>query len=194
MKGQSVQSYTQEFKKRALTIGISLESPKTLLKYIGGLHSHLKHTIPMFNSTSLDDALVEATGLEARGKNVHPEVGGSSKYSISKRKEKKKLKWKEMKANTVNKDKPSCSHWKKEGNDEAHCWFFHPELKPKKFGGNEKKNVIAIQHDLGLESGNETTVTATGIKGKDSEASTSNYAQSIDNENNERERNEIFLY
>ena len=41
LKGKSVQSYTQEFRKRALILGISLDSPETLLKYIGGLHSFL---------------------------------------------------------------------------------------------------------------------------------------------------------
>ena len=45
---------------------------------------------------------------------------------------------------------------------------------------------------MGLESGDETTVTATGIKGKNYEASTSNYAESIDNENNEKKRHELF--
>ena len=45
---------------------------------------------------------------------------------------------------------------------------------------------------MGSDSGDETTVTAAGIKGKDSEASTSNFARSIDNGNNERERNELF--
>ena len=121
LKGQSVQSYTQEFRKIALTLGISLDSPETLLKYIGVLYSYLKHTILMFNPTSLDDVLVQATHLEARGKNVNPEVGGTSKYFVSKRKEKKKLKWKERKANIVKKDKPSCTHCKKEGHNEAHC-------------------------------------------------------------------------
>ena len=76
MKSQSVQIYSHEFRKRALTLGISLDSPETLLKYIGGLHSYLKHTILMFNPTSLDDVSVQATHLEARGKNVNPEVGG----------------------------------------------------------------------------------------------------------------------
>jgi len=32
LKGKSVQGYTQEFRKRALMLGISLDSPKTLLK------------------------------------------------------------------------------------------------------------------------------------------------------------------
>eukprot|EP00253_Pinus_taeda_P004927 PITA_04927 len=192
LKGQSVESYTQEFRKRALTLGISLDSLETLLKYKGGLQSYLRHTILMFDPTSLDDVSVQVTHLEARVKNVNPEVGRSYKYFVSKSKETKKLKWKERKENTVNKDKPSCTHYKKEGHDEAHYWFLHLELKPKKFGGKEKKNVAAIQKDLGLDSGDETIVTTIGIKGKDSKASTSNSAQSVDNENNERERNELF--
>ena len=101
LKGQSVQSYTQEFRKIALTLGISLDSPETLLKYIDGLHSYLKHTILMLNPTSLDDVSVQATHLEARGKNVNPEIGGSSKPFASKNKENNKQKWKERKENTV---------------------------------------------------------------------------------------------
>ena len=77
LKGQNVQSYSQEFRKRALILGISLDSPETLLKYIGGLHSYLRHTILMFNSTSIYEVSVQATHLKARGKNVNPKVGGS---------------------------------------------------------------------------------------------------------------------
>ena len=43
----------------------------------------------MFNPTSLDDVSVQATHLEARGKNVNPEVGGSSKYFVSKSKKRR---------------------------------------------------------------------------------------------------------
>ena len=78
LKGKSVQGYTQEFRKRALILGISLDSPETLLKYIGGLHSYMRHTILMFNPTSIDEVSIQATHLEARGKNGNPEVGGPS--------------------------------------------------------------------------------------------------------------------
>ena len=105
-----------------------------------GLHSYLRHTILMFNPTSLDDVLVQATHLEARGKNVTHDVGKSSKPIESKNKDKKKLKWKEKKTNTVKKDKPSCTRCKEEGHGEAHCWSLHPELKPKMFGSKERKN------------------------------------------------------
>ena len=101
LKGKNIQSYTQEFRKRALILGISLDSPETLLKYIGGMHSYLRHAILMFSPTSIDEVSVQATHLEARGKNVNPEIGGSSKPTASKNKEKKKQKWKERKANIV---------------------------------------------------------------------------------------------
>jgi len=70
--------------------------------------------------------------------------------------------------------------------------LLHPELKPKKFDGKKKTTVSAIQKDLGSDSGDETTITATSIKGKNSEASTSNYAQTIDNEENDRKRRDLF--
>jgi len=79
LKGKCVQIYTQGFRKRALILGISLDSPETLLKCIGGLHSYLKHTILMFNPTSIDEVFVQATHAKARGKNVNPEIGGSLK-------------------------------------------------------------------------------------------------------------------
>ena len=37
LKGQIVQDYTQEFRKRALLLGVNLNSQDTLLKYIGGM-------------------------------------------------------------------------------------------------------------------------------------------------------------
>jgi len=165
LKGKSVQGYTQEFRKRALMLGISLESPETLLKYIGGLHSYIRHTILMFNPTSIDEVSVQATHLEARGKNGNPEVGGPSQPTVSKSKEKRKQKWKVRKANTAQKSKASCTHYKKDGHDDKHCWILHPDPRPKKSKGKKKKIVAAIQKDLGSDSGDETTIAATGIKG-----------------------------
>ena len=86
LKGQSVQDYTQEFRRRALLLGVDLQTQETLLKYIGGLHSYLRHTILMFNPTSLDEVCVQATHLEARGKNTFEE--GRSKPAKGKNKEK----------------------------------------------------------------------------------------------------------
>jgi hypothetical protein len=40
-KGKNVQAYTQEFKRKASYLGISLHTLETLLKYIGGFHSYI---------------------------------------------------------------------------------------------------------------------------------------------------------
>jgi hypothetical protein len=63
-KGKNVQVYTQEFKKKALSLGIPLYTRETLLKYIGGMHSYLRHTILMFNPTNIDEVSVQATHLK----------------------------------------------------------------------------------------------------------------------------------
>ena len=59
LKGQDVQEYTQEFTKKALMLGVDLQSQDTLLKiYIGGFHACLRHTILMFSPTNLDEVCV----------------------------------------------------------------------------------------------------------------------------------------
>jgi hypothetical protein len=68
-KGKNVQIFTQEFRRRALVLGVYLSSQETLLKYIGALHSYLRHTILMFNPSNLDEVCVQATHLEERGRN-----------------------------------------------------------------------------------------------------------------------------
>ena len=68
-KGQSVQEYTQEFRKRAMILGVSLYTQDTLLKYIGGLQEYLKYTILIFNPTNIDEVSVQAIHLETGRKN-----------------------------------------------------------------------------------------------------------------------------
>ena len=96
---------------------------------------------------------------------MNPKIGGSSKSTASKNKEKRKHKQKERKANVVQKAKPSCTHCKKDGHDDENCWILHPELRPKKFDGEKKKTIAAIQKDLGSDSGDETIIAAIVIKG-----------------------------
>jgi hypothetical protein len=69
-KGQIVQSFTEEFRKKAPALNIPFDSYKTLMKYIGTLHSYIQHTLLLFNPTSLDKVCVQATHLENKGKHV----------------------------------------------------------------------------------------------------------------------------
>jgi hypothetical protein len=154
-KGQSVQRFTQEFRRRDLVLGVDLSSQETLLKYIGALHSYLRHTILMFNPSNLDEVCVQATHLEARGRNETHE--GNKKTFSHGDKGKKKFKGNGKNNVVVKKEgeKFTCKHCSKDGHDEDHCWKLHPERRPKKFGNNNKgksKTAATVQHDLGSDS------------------------------------------
>lgn len=57
-------------------------------------------------------------------------------------------------------DQVSCSHCKKKGHDDEHCWKLHSKMKGKK-----KIDAIA-QQDCGLKSENETQIEAMVMEGK----------------------------
>jgi hypothetical protein len=56
-KGKMVQEYTDEFRKMELMLNIPLHTQETLMKYIGGLPTHIHNTIFMFGPTNLDEVL-----------------------------------------------------------------------------------------------------------------------------------------
>ena len=55
-------------------MGILLYTQETLLKYIGGLHSYLKHTILMLNPSNFDEVCVQAIHIESSKGNVDDSV------------------------------------------------------------------------------------------------------------------------
>jgi hypothetical protein len=168
-KGQSIQEYTHEFKKRAIALNVPLDSHETILKYIGGMHSYLRHTLLMFNPSNLDDVCVQATHLEARGK--HDNDSFMKKSSKFENKDKSKEKGKKEATIKKEGEKPTCSHCQKE-HDVSKCWKLHPKLKPKWMGRNKNKDkdnqvaTVAVIQDLGSDSGDETKITTIGIQGK----------------------------
>lgn len=201
-KGQSVQDYTHEFRKKAIALNVPLYTQDTLLKYIGGLHSYLRHSILVLNPSNLDEVCVQATHLESRGKGSFID---KSDKKPSKSKNKSQNKGKGKKIATVKKEgeKPTCSHCKKEGHDDSRCWKLHPEKRPKRYGGNKDKQKTAaiVQQDLGSDSGDETKIVAAGIQGKEkgrslsSATSSSNISASTSKDStpkNDKQRNELF--
>jgi hypothetical protein len=130
-KGQTVQSFTEEFRKKALALNIPLDSSETLMKYTGTLHSYICHTFLLFKPTSLEEVCMQATHLENRGKHVQEDP--TKKPSNFPQNTFKKFKRKDKKTATVTREggKPSSTHCKKSGYDEEHCWKLHPEKKPK---------------------------------------------------------------
>lgn len=115
-----------------MLLGVNLNSHDTLLKYIGGLHSYLKQcTIPMLNPNNLGEVCVQSMQLESRGKNIQEE--GSKRKPFKGKEKEKGGKGKGKKNASVKKEgeKIACKHCSKEVHDEAHCWKFHLELRPK---------------------------------------------------------------
>ena len=165
LKGQNVQYYTQEFRRISLMLGVDLQSQDTLLKYIGGLHSYVRHTILMFNPISLDEVSVQATHLEARGKNI-VEEGKNKPFNGGEKGNGFKGKGKKNSLVKNEGDKIACKLCSKEGHDKDHCWNLHPEMRPKKFNKGKKKTTTTTQQELGYDSGDETKITTMGMKGK----------------------------
>ena len=147
-KGKNVLSYTQEFRKRALILGIDFSSQHTLLKYIAGLHTYLRHTFLMFNPTKLDEVCLHATHLEARGKNF-PQEGSKTPFK-SGDKGKGKFKGKGKKNDSVKKEgeKLTCKHCSKEDHDEDHCWKLHSEMRSKNFNNKEKEKIVQLHNKI----------------------------------------------
>ena len=123
----------------------------------------------MFNPTSLHEVCVQATHLEARGKNIFDEgrnkpFKGKNKENTSKGKGKNNASVKKEGEKVV------CKHCSKEGHDETHCWKLHPEMRPKKPNNKGKhKTAATTQRDLGYDSGDESKIISMGLnnmKGK----------------------------
>lgn len=58
-KGKNVQSFTEEFRKKSLNLGIALDAPKVVTKYIGSLHSYIRHSLLLFEPTTIDSTSVK---------------------------------------------------------------------------------------------------------------------------------------
>jgi hypothetical protein len=152
-----------------------LDSYETLIKYIGALHSYIHHTLLLFNPTSLNEVCVQATHLENKRK--HVQENSTKKPSNLPHKPFKKFKRKDNKTATVTREggKPSCTHCKKIGHDDEHCWKLHPKKRSKQFSGKGKtKTVATVKQDLGSDLGDEGKITAVGVQGKDSLHASSN--------------------
>ena len=59
-----MQEYTDEFRKMALMLNIPLHTQETLMKYIGGLPSHICNIAIMFGPTNLEEVSIQATYIE----------------------------------------------------------------------------------------------------------------------------------
>jgi len=110
-KGQGIHEFTQEFRKKALGLGISLDTRETLLKYIDSLHSCLQHTLLMFNPDDFDEVCVQAIHIESGGRSFKFSPQSSKQLEIKDSNDsKRKSNSNGKKSTTTQKERPTCSY------------------------------------------------------------------------------------
>jgi hypothetical protein len=134
-----MQECTYGFCKMALMLDIPLHIQETLMKYIGGLPTHIRNIVFMFGPTNLDEVSVQAAYIEA-GKTGVVVLGESS----SRKEDKRKCHGKKSNSVARNEEKSSCKHCKKEGHDEDRCWKLHPKKRPKWFKEKKGRQTVAM--------------------------------------------------
>ena len=102
--------------------------------------------------------------MESKGKNVN-KIFYNKPLKPSGNKFKGKGKGKHTTTVKKGEEKTICTHCQKKGHDASKCWKLHQELKPERFRYKEDKKtiVVAIQHDLGYDSRDETKIVATSV-------------------------------
>ena len=115
-------------------MGIALDSPEVVTKYIGSLHSYIRHSLLLFEPTNVDLASVKAIYLENRGKKEKDDHFKKKPFKPPNGKPKMKGMGKEKRTTSTKKDegeRPYCTHCKKKGHDNDHCWKLYPGKRPK---------------------------------------------------------------
>eukprot|EP01018_Ginkgo_biloba_P002772 Gb_08746 [translate_table: standard] len=151
-EGQSVQDYTTELRKQAIVLGVSLKDPQVLMKYIGGLHSHIKRQVLLFKPTSIDQVSVQAQYIEKDGRKG--QQSGSSKQNqrgSSKGKGSGKDKGKRITTTSL-KCKDPKNHCNNDGHTKEKCWKLYPKNKKK---DNSKKSMIASMDGKDIEGSSD---------------------------------------
>lgn len=67
-KDQTIQDYTTEFRRQALTLGVSLNDPSTCTKYLSGLHERIRAELSLFPIQDLSSASTTAMAIERKNK------------------------------------------------------------------------------------------------------------------------------
>lgn len=66
--GQYVQEYTSKFQEEAIGIGISLEEPWVVVKYLGGLFNHIQTQLKLLTVKSIDEVSKKSLYIELDSK------------------------------------------------------------------------------------------------------------------------------
>ncbi|XP_038973019.1 uncharacterized protein LOC120105044 [Phoenix dactylifera] len=140
---QTVQEYTTEFRRLAVTLGISLDNEDVFTKYVAGLHRQIQNEIRLYNATGVSSASGIAMAIELKNKPGEQKASEGVQKGTSNHFRDKKHTRKGKPSSSSNVDK-FCEHCKISGHEKGKCWKLHPELFPKKWKKDDKSKRAAV--------------------------------------------------
>ncbi|KAH9291608.1 hypothetical protein KI387_043202, partial [Taxus chinensis] len=138
------------FGKKAVQMGKDTFDHEILMKYVGGLHSHLRRPILLAKPKDIDEACSQAHYLEMDEKKGPSPSSNSSNAS-------KKKGGVNATSTIAKKDSTKhCGHCDVDGHTDETCWKLHPELHPFKNKKKKKKSMPSLQGEpIYVESNEE---------------------------------------
>ncbi|GKB33513.1 reverse mRNAase [Tanacetum coccineum] len=154
-RGQTVQEYTMDFRRLAVTLGISINNEDVFTKYVDGLPQQIQ-TEMRLNKKNISQASRIAMAIELKNKSSTQKFEESSKGERSARGQSKKDFKKIGVTQSPNANK-YFSNCRIAGHTEEKCWKVHPELFPKKWikddrGGRRTTATTHVNDVVELES------------------------------------------
>ncbi|GJW16490.1 hypothetical protein Tco_0020623 [Tanacetum coccineum] len=155
-RGQTVQEYTTDFRRLAVTLGISINNEDVFTKYVAGLPQQIQTEMRLHTTKNISQASSIAMAIELKNKSSTQKFEESSKGEGSARGQSKKDFKKIGVTQSPNANK-YCSNCRIAGHTEEKCWKVHPELFPKKWikddrGGRRTTATTHVNDVVELES------------------------------------------
>jgi Retrotransposon gag protein len=140
-RDQSVQDYTTEFRRLAISLGVSLNESSALMKYISGLQQQIGTELRLFPVQDVSSASSIVMTLEKKNSRGD-RAFGNTKIGSSKQKMKNVVA-----SSSTTKHEQYCDYCKIKGHTKEKCWKVHPELFPKKWQKGKATTTIIQKNE-----------------------------------------------
>ncbi|GJY15489.1 glutamate-rich WD repeat-containing protein 1 [Tanacetum coccineum] len=155
-RGQTVQEYTTNFRRLAVTLGISTNNEDVFTKYVAGLPQQIQTEMRLHTTKNISKASSIAMAIELKNKSSGQKFQEGSKGEGSSRGDSKKDFRKTISMQSANGNK-YCSNCRITGHTEESCWKVHLKLFPKNWikddrGGKHTTNTALVNDIVELES------------------------------------------
>jgi hypothetical protein len=136
-QNQTVQKYTTEFHRLAVTLGIGLDNEDVFTKFVAGLYQQIQNELRLYQATSVSNASSIAMAIEQKNKPSRQRTIDNGKEKNGGNQNSKKYTQKGI-SSSFSKSTKFCEHCKISGREKRECWKLHPELFSTKWKKDDK--------------------------------------------------------